>query len=122
MKVLEELNENNFLLFAAKNYENPRCLDIKEFHEDLLRFKYIKRLLKKYHHSKILKERLLLNHLIVLYNVFGIEAANQMIFYKMERELWPILKPFLIYLNYLPEKDKVEIPMDQTVISILRKI
>lgn len=122
MKVTEELNENNFLLFAAKSYENPRCLDIKEFHEDLLRFKYIKRLLKKYHHSKILKERLLLNHLIVLYNVFGIDASNQMIFYKIEKELWPILKPFLVYLNYLPEKEKVEVPMDQNVIAILRKI
>jgi hypothetical protein len=78
--------------------------------------------LRKYQQSGIVQERLVLNHIIVLYNVFGIEAANRMIFYKIEKELWPVLKTFLVYLNYLPEQDKVEIPMDDYVISILRKI
>jgi hypothetical protein len=78
--------------------------------------------LRKYQQSGIVQERLVLNHIIVLYNVFGIEAANRMIFYKIEKELWPVLKTFLVYLNYLPEADKVEIPMDDYVISILRKI
>jgi hypothetical protein len=122
MKVFEELNEENFLLFAAKNYDNPQCLDVDEFYDDLSRFKYIKRLLRKYQQSGIVQERLVLNHIIVIYNVFGIEAANRMIFYKIEKELWPVLKTFLVYLNYLPEQDKVEIPMDDYVISILRKI
>ena len=122
MKVFEELNEENFLLFAAKYYNNPQCLDVDEFYDDLSRFKYIKRLLRKYQQSGIIQERLVLNHIIVLYNVFGIEAANRMIFYKIEKELWPALKTFLVYLNYLPEKDKIEIPVDEYVVSILEKI
>lgn len=122
MKVFEELNEENFLLFAAKNYNNPQCLHIDEFHDDLSRFKYIKRLLRKYQQSGIIQERLVLNHIIVIYNVFGIESANRMIFYKIEKELWSVLKTFLVYLNYLPEKEKVEIPIDTYVVDILRQI
>jgi len=122
MKVFEELNEDNFLLFAAKNYDNPQCLDVDEFYDDLSRFKYIKRLLRKYQQSGIIQERLVLNHIIVIYNVFGIEAANRMIFYKIEKELWPVLKTFLVYLNSLPEKDRIEIPVDEYVVSILEKI
>lgn len=122
MRLFDELSEENFIIFASKNYNNPQCLDIDEFYDDLLRFKYIKRLLRKYQQSGIVQERLLLNHIIVLYNVFGIEAANRMIFYKTEKEMWPVLKTFLVYLNYLPEQEKVEIPIDEYVVSILRKI
>jgi hypothetical protein len=122
MKVFDELTEENFLIYAAKNYNNPQCLDVEEFYDDLSRFKYIKRLLRKYVQSGIIQERLVLNHLIILYNVFGIEAANRMVFYKIEPELWPSLKPFLSYLNYLPEWEKTEIENDQFVVNTLSKI
>lgn len=120
MSQIEELTENNFELYAARHYDNPRCLDIEEFRDDLARFKYIKRLLRKYQTSRILQERLILNHLIILYNVFGIPAANRMIFYKIEPELWSSLKPFLIYLNFLPENEKVEVALDPHVTKVLR--
>jgi len=122
MKVFDELNEENFTVFAAKHYNNPQCMDIEEFHDDIGRFKYIKRLLRKYASTGILQERLVLNHLIVIYNVFGIPAANRMIFHKIEPELWSALKPFLIYLNYLPEHERVEVPLDPYVSNVLRKI
>lgn len=122
MKLFDELNEENFELFAANNYNNPQCVDIEEFHEDLARFKYLKRLLRKYLQTGEIQERLVLNHLIIIYNVFGIEAANRMVFYRIEEELWPALKPFLIYLNYLPESDRVEVPLDQKIVNILRAI
>ena len=122
MRLFDELNEDNFQLYAAKNYNNPQCLDLEEFYDDLARFKYLKRLLRKYRQTGEIQERLVLNHLIILYNVFGIEAANRMCFYKLESELWPALKTFLIYLNYLPENERVEVPLDPTVANILRKI
>jgi hypothetical protein len=122
MKLFDELTEDNFTIFAAKHYSNPQCLDIAEFEEDIARFKYVKRLLRRYNQSGDLQERLILNHLIIIYNVFGIEAANRMVFYKIEEELWPALKTFLIYLNYLPESQFVEIPLDPTIVDRLRKI
>lgn len=122
MKLFDELNEDNFILFASKNYNNPQCLDIEEFEDDLARFKYVKRLLRRYNQNGELQERLILNHLIVIGNVFGIPAANKMLFYKIEKELWPALKTFLIFLNYLPENEKVEIPLDQNIVKVLRTI
>lgn len=98
----DELNEDNFLLFAIKNYENPQALTKEDFDRDLNYFKYIKRLLKKYKSSGELKSHLLLNHLIFIYNIFG-NAATSMLFYKIEDDLWPYLKSFLIFLNRLPE-------------------
>lgn len=117
-----ELNEDNFQIFAANNYNNPHCVDLEEFYEDLQRFKYLKRLLKRYSQNGDLQERLILNHLVVIYNVFGIKAANKMLFYKMEVEYWSAIKTFLVYLNYLPEDEKVEIPLDQTVVDKLRQL
>ena len=122
MKLFDELTENNFALFAAKHYDNPQCLDIAEFEDDLARFKYVKRLLRRYQQSGDLQERLILNHLIIISNVFGITAANRMLFFKIEEELWPALKTFLVYLNYLPENEKVEIPLDQNIVKVLRSI
>jgi len=122
MRLFDDLTEENFILYAAKNYSNPQCLDVEEFYDDLARFKYIKRLLRKYQQSGLIQERLILNHLIILYNVFGIEASNRMVFYKIEKELWPSLKPFLVFLNYLPENEKVEIPLDEYITQILRSI
>lgn len=122
MKLFDELTEENFELFAAKHYNNPQCVDISEFHEDLSRYKYIKRLLRKYQQTGEIQERLVLNHLIVIYNMFGISAANKMSFYRIEEELWPSLKTFLVFLNFLPETEKVEVPLDEKIVKILRQI
>ena len=122
MKSFEELNNKNFLLFAAKNYQNSQCMTQEEFEDDLQRFKYLKRLFNRYEVTNEWSERLILNHLVVLYNVFGIKAANHMMFYKIEEKNWPILKTFLVYLNYLPEEQYVEVPLDETVVEALRKI
>ena len=122
MKSFDKLTTKNFLLFAAKNYNNEQCMTTEEFQEDLQKFKYIKRLFNRYEVAGELSERLILNHLIVIYNVFGIQAANHIMFYKIEEKNWPLLKTFLVYLNYLPEDQDVEIPLDFHVIGVLRKI
>lgn len=121
-KLFDEINEDNFALWASKYYQNRQCLDIEEFHEDLARFKYVKRLLRRYLSGGLLQERLVLNHLITIHNVFGLEGGRRLTFFKMERELWPALKTFLVYLNYLPENEMVEIPIDTKIADILRKI
>jgi hypothetical protein len=97
-----ELNDKNFLIFAIQNYDNPQAVSKEDFDRDLNHFKYIKRLLKKYKKTGQLKTHLLLNHFIVVYNVFG-EAATAMLFYKTEVELWDVLKSFILFLNRLPE-------------------
>ena len=100
--LFDHLNEDNFLLFAIKYYENPQAVTKKDFDRDLNHFKYIKRLLKRYKNTGELKTHLLLNHFIILYNIFG-EATTPMLFYKIEEELWPVMKAFIIFLNKLPE-------------------
>ena len=97
-----ELTEDNFQLFAIKNYENPQAVTEDDFHKDLNHFKYIKRLLKRYKNTGELKSHLILNHFIVLYNIWG-EAATPMLFFKIEKELWPVMKTFVIFLNKLPD-------------------
>ncbi len=115
-----ELTNKNFELFAAKHYNNPECMDVEEFKEDLSRFKYLKRLLKRYETDDDLQERLILNHLIVIYNCFGIEAANHMVWFKINNEHYHYIKPFLVFLHYLPEEEKVEIGMDPEIVERLR--
>ena len=122
MKIFDTLTRKNFELYAAQNYNNPECIDVEEFKEDLARFKYLKRLLRRYEVTEDLQVRLILNHLIVLYNIFGIEAANKMIWYKIEPEHWTYIKPFLVFLNYLPIDEKVEIPLDPLIVDTLRKL
>ena len=122
MKIFDELNRKNFEMFASQNYNNPECLDVEEFKEDLARFKYLKRLLRRYELTEDLQHRVILNHLIVLYNVFGIPAANKMIWYKIEPEHWTYIKPFLVFLNYLPIDEKIEVPLDPYIVDVLRKI
>ena len=100
--LFDELNEDNFLLFAIKNYENPQAVTKDDFDKDLNHFKYIKRLLKRYKSSGELKTSLLINHFIVLYNIFG-DAATPMLFYKIEEELWSVMKTFVMFLNRLPD-------------------
>jgi hypothetical protein len=122
MKRVYELAEKNFLLYAANNYNNPRCLDVKEFHEDVHRFKYVKKLLKKYQEKGILQERLILNHLIVIHNMFHIAAATRMCFFKISETHWPALKTFLLYLNYIPDGEYLNIPIDLQVARTLQKL
>ena len=97
----DELNESNYILFAIKHYENPSCVTREDFDEDVKRFKYLKRLLKRYVQGGSLRTHLIINHLIILYNVFG-EAATPLLFFKMEREYWSLLKTFLLFLNKYP--------------------
>jgi len=97
-----DLNEGNFRLFAIKNYENPQAVTEADFDKDLNHFKYIKRLLKRYKNTGELKSHLILNHFIILYNIFG-EAATPMLFHKIEPELWPVMKTFVLFLNKLPD-------------------
>ena len=129
--IFDDLNEKNFLLYAMKEYNNPQCTKIEEFNDDLKKIKYIKRLLNQYVSEGVLKERLLLNHIIIFYNVFPPAAATRILFFKIEEKFWSILKPFLFYLKLMPE-DKIEsirgkeirtneILMDQGVIDSLRK-
>tara|TARA_Y100001937_G_scaffold84145_1_gene113846 strand:+ start:15 stop:383 length:369 start_codon:yes stop_codon:yes gene_type:complete len=122
MKVFDKLNRKNFKLYASQNYNNPECIDVNEFKEDLSRFKYVKRLLSRYEAHSDLQERLILNHLIVIYNCFGIEAANRMLWYKIDENHWHYIKPFLVFLHYLPENEKVDIPMDPYIVEVLRKL
>ena len=110
-----QLNDNNFSLFAAKYYNNPNCTDILEFHDDLNRIKYVKRLLKGYSESGELKERLVLNHLITLYNVFDPQACTKMLVFKLPEHL-QVLKSFLTYLNVWQDRIS-EIGHDNLVIN-----
>jgi hypothetical protein len=100
---IEKLDESNFLLFAAKHYDNPQCFDTVEFYEDLNRFKYIKRLLNKFKETGDLKDRLIFNHLLVLFNVFGAQATIRMLFLKLEGYHEEIV-PFLEEMGVVPEK------------------
>ena len=119
--IFNELNEDNFLLFAIKNYENPQAVTKEDFDKDLNHFKYIKRLLKRYKKSGELKTHLILNHFIILYNVFG-EATTPMLFFKIERELWSPLKSFIIFLGRLPEYPKSDIHNIQVDIHCLAEL
>ena len=121
------LNNENYLLFAMKHYDNPQCANIEEFHDDLNRTKYLKRLFKKYENTSILKERLILNHIIIFNNVFGIEVSARILFFKIDEEYHSLLKTFLVYLNCLPEKeipeaDLVAIPLNHDAMKALREI
>jgi len=104
----DELNEDNYLIFAIKFYNNPQAVTKEDFEDDLKRIKYIKRLLKRYKNTGELKTHLILNHLTVLFNVFD-DAAVPLLFYNLEKDLWPYIKSFLLFLNRLPEYPKSEI-------------
>lgn len=130
--MIDQVDETNFLLYAAKHYDNPHCYDTVEFYEDLNRFKYIKRLFNKYEETGELKERLIINHLTIIYNVFGAEAGTRLLFLKLRNYLH-LIKPFLILMGTLPEVVKkigiegkdvytCEIPLEQTIVDVLRKI
>lgn len=105
-----ELNDNNYLLFAIKNYENPQAITKEDFEDDLKRIKYVKRLLKRYKNTGELRTHLILNHLIVLFNVFG-DATVPLLFFKLDEDLWSSVKSFLMFLNRIPELPKSDLDL-----------
>ena len=122
MKLFQHLNEDVFTLFAARHYYNPTCIDAEEFHEDLKKVKYVKRLVNRYVSGGSLAERLILNHLVVIFNVFGPDAGLKMLEFRLEEHHWPVIKPFLIFLKIVANDKYTGIEMDQKVIELLRKI
>lgn len=125
--ISEKLNESNFLLYAMHHYDNPQCHSLAEFEEDMKRFLYLKKLLSRYKNNGELRERLILNHIIVLYNIFG-DDTTRMLFYKIEQSNWDALITFLVYLNRMPEilpefaVVLSDVILDETIITALRKI
>ena len=120
----DELNEDNYMMFAIKHYGNPQAVTQEDFYEDLKKFKYIKRLLKRYQKSGELKSHLLLNHFICLYNVFD-DAATPLLFFKIDQELWSVLKTFLVFLGRIPEFPKTaihDVPVDIQCLGLLNKV
>jgi len=117
-----KLNKNNLVVYAAKHYYNPTHIDGEEFYDDLKRFKYVKRLVNRYHQNNDLAERLILNHLIVIFNVFGYEAGVEMLALKLPLEQWGTIKPFLIFLRAIKNDDLTGIEMDKYVIEKLREL
>jgi len=129
--IFEDLTEENFLMYAMREYNNIQCTDVEEFYDDLKKIKYIKRLFNIYKNNGQLKERLILNHLIIFYNVFSVEAGTRILFYKIEETFWPMLKTFLIFLDRMPERiesikgstlNASDIKLDEGIVTRLRSI
>jgi hypothetical protein len=123
----EKLNDNNVLVYAMHHYDNPQCHSLDEFDDDLKKFLYLKKLISRYKKDGELRERLILNHIIVLYNVFG-DATTNLLFYKIDQSCWDILVTFLVYLERMPEElpnysiRLSDIKLDERIISSLRQI
>ena len=129
--IFNDLNEDTFLIYAMKEYNNIQCTGVEEFYDDLKKIKYIKRLFNIYKNDGQLKERLILNHLIVYYNVFPVQSGTRILFYKIEEHFWPMLKTFLIFLDRMPEKiesirgneiKSTNIILDEGIVTRLRTI
>jgi len=129
---MNELNDDNFLIFAIKHYRNSSCTGMAELEDDLKRFKYLKRLFNRYEKTGDPNDRLIINHLTLLYNVFG-NATTEMLFFKLEEKYWTNLKTYLVFLNrlpleevysrsLLPKKIITDIPLNNELIKILRNI
>jgi hypothetical protein len=126
----DDLTNENFMMYAMKAYDRPNCI-MSEFKDDLKRFNYLKRLFLRYRKYDEMREQLVINHLVVLYNVFGPEVATRMLFFKMSKEDYSALKTYLIFLSIMPDRVKgikghdivsSEIPVDQKVVDVLREI
>ena len=113
--MFEKLTKDNITIYAIQHYHNPSCEGMSEFNDDMKRFKYVKRLFRKYEETDILKERLLLNHIIILNNLFGAEASSTLLFFKNEQKHWPTLKGFLEFLNIMPENALLDVESDEKV-------
>ena len=122
MSDFKELTPENINMFAIKHYDNPHCVDEQEFLDDMKRFKYLKRLFRKYDTTRELKSRLIINHIIILANVFGIDAATTLLFFKIDRKHWSILKAFLVFLQYMPENDLMDVQINHEVMGKLGQI
>lgn len=127
--MFDELNNDNIMMYAVKAYDKPNCI-MSEFKEDMKRFNYLKRLFKRYRKYSELREQLVLNHLIVIYNVFGPEVASRLLFFKMAKDDYPALKTYMLFLNIMPDRVKgikghdiisSDIPIDCTIAEALRK-
>ena len=118
----EKITIENVMMFAIKHYDNPQCEGEREFYDAMKRFKYIKRLLRKHKDTGILKERLLLNHIIILNNLFGAEACVTLLLFKIQREYWETLKSFLLFLNIIRDDELREVKEDNEVLEILGKL
>ncbi len=109
-------------MFAIKHYDNPQAVGEKEFYDDMKRFKYLKRLFKKHSTTGVLKERLIMNHIIVLQNVFGPEAVKVLLFFKMGQEHYSVLKTFLVFLDYMVDSELKQIEVDNKLMETLKGI
>ena len=122
-----ELTNENYLMYALLHYDNPHCIDIKEYFEDVRKLKYIKRLFNRYKEDGVIKERLILNHIISFYNVFDFDAATRLLFFRVGKDYHSLLKTFLVYLNRMPDKINEnlyssDIQLDDKITEILRKL
>ena len=123
MSLFDKLTAKNFSAFALKHYDDPQCEDMEDFQEDLRRFRYLKRLLFRYHESGELRERLLLNHLICLFNVFGYDACMRMLRFKIKDDVyWSSIKTLLLYLEYVTQDFEPELPIDEQIANRLRDL
>ena len=120
--MFKKITSENVNIYAIKHYDNPHCENEKEFYDDMKRFKYIKRLLRKHKDTGVLKERLLLNHIIILNNLFGPEACVTLLLFKIQKEYWETLKSFLLYLNMIRDDELQDVKESQKVLDILRKL
>lgn len=116
------IDSSNFTQYAYDHYSNPQCVDLDEFYSDLKRFKYLKKLLNRYQESGVFNERLILNHIIVLQNLFGIDALKHMLEYKIEREHWSAIKSCLLFLKYITHEEYLDVQADRIVTRILERI
>ena len=131
MNLFDSLDNNNIDHFCIKSYDNPQCTSLEDYHNDMRRFKYIKRLLNQYSNNNVIKIRLLLNHIIMVYNIFSNDSATRILFYKIEEKHWSILKTVLIFLNRMPKSIKginnqdivsTDIKLDEHIVTMLREI
>ena len=120
--MFDNITKDNVVMYAIKHYHNPSCEGINEFYDDMKRFKYIKRLIRKYHETGELKERLILNHMIVINNLFGIEASSTLLLFKVEKQYWHILKSFMVFLNMLQKHELDDVEEDKKITEVLEKL
>lgn len=118
----EKITPANWIMYAMHNYYNPQCESEEEFFDDIKRFKYLKRLFKKYKETGVLRERLILNHIIILSNVFGVEASGILLFFKIDPIYWKELKTFMLFLSMIPEKEMLDVDIDNHIWNELNKI
>jgi hypothetical protein len=127
--MFDELNNDNIMMYAVKAYDKPNCI-LSEFKEDMKRFNYLKRLFKRYRKYEELREQLVLNHLVVICNVFGPEVASRLLFFKMAKDDYPALKTYMLFLNIMPDRVRgikgqdiisSDIPIDYAIAEALRK-